>query len=163
MKKIVLTLLMALGISQSAFAGVHEGVEAYKRGDYAKALHEWKPAAEQGHGEAQFRLGLMYAYGKGVHMYPKQAVPWFRKSADQGNSDGQHYMGEAYFLGAGVQRDYKQALYWYRLAAEQGNPNSQLSLGIMNGTARGVPQNLPKAYMWFDEVDPVVWTAMRSS
>ena len=38
---------------------------------------------------AQFNLGGMYNYGKGVPKDAVQAVFWYRKSAEQGNSMGQ--------------------------------------------------------------------------
>jgi len=37
-----------------------------KRGDFATALIEWKPLAEQGFAKAQHNLGFMYAQGQGV-------------------------------------------------------------------------------------------------
>ena len=43
-----------------------DGVEAYNRGDYATALQEFRPLAEQGDVKAQFNLGFMYDNGKGV-------------------------------------------------------------------------------------------------
>ena len=42
------------------------GMEAYKAGDYATALKEWKPLAEQGDAAAQNALGYMYNNGFGV-------------------------------------------------------------------------------------------------
>jgi TPR repeat protein len=41
------------------------------KGDYATALREWTPLAEQGHAKAQTILGAMYKEGKGV---PKDIV-----------------------------------------------------------------------------------------
>ena len=42
------------------------GMEAYHRGDFALALIEFKPLAEQGDAKAQSSLGYMYAAGQGV-------------------------------------------------------------------------------------------------
>ena len=39
------------------------GVVAYERGDYATALTEFRPLAQQGHAGAQFNLGQMYRKG----------------------------------------------------------------------------------------------------
>ncbi|MDA2911418.1 hypothetical protein MYX04_10855 [Nitrospiraceae bacterium AH_259_D15_M11_P09] len=39
------------------------GVVAYQRGDYATALTEFRPLAQQGHAGAQFNLGQMYRKG----------------------------------------------------------------------------------------------------
>lgn len=43
-----------------------KGLEAYDRDDYATALREWRPLAEQGHAEAQHNLDVMHYQGQGV-------------------------------------------------------------------------------------------------
>lgn len=49
---------------------------------------EWlSKAAEQGHDEAQFRLGMIYKLGKGVEVDYVEACKWFSRSAGQGNKD----------------------------------------------------------------------------
>ncbi len=42
-----------LGLTAPAWADYNAGVAAYKRGDYATALREWRPLAEQGNAGAQ--------------------------------------------------------------------------------------------------------------
>jgi TPR repeat protein len=62
-----LTLAVLLGsVGTSESADFHKGLTAHKSGDYATALREWEPLAEQGDADAQNNLGLMYAQGKGV-------------------------------------------------------------------------------------------------
>ncbi len=63
-----LALIAALvfGTTAPAWAGFDEGVAAHKRGDYATALREWRPLAEQGVADAQHNLGVMHAMGQGV-------------------------------------------------------------------------------------------------
>ncbi len=39
---------------------------AYQRGDYATAIREFRPLAEQGHANAQYKLGFMYDMGKDI-------------------------------------------------------------------------------------------------
>jgi glycine/D-amino acid oxidase-like deaminating enzyme len=50
------------------------GVQAYENGDYATALTEWAPLAEQGNANAQFNLAQMYRRGEGVPQNYKMAV-----------------------------------------------------------------------------------------
>ena len=42
------------------------GVNAYLRGNYATALRQFKPLAEQGDAWAQYWLGRLYYRGEGV-------------------------------------------------------------------------------------------------
>ena len=41
-------------------------------------------AADQGHAQAQYTLGLMYLKGSGVAKDEQEAVVWIRRAADQG-------------------------------------------------------------------------------
>ncbi len=50
-------------VAAPAWADFKAGVEAYLRGDYATALTEFRPLAQQGNAGAQFNLGQMYRKG----------------------------------------------------------------------------------------------------
>ena len=77
-----------LGLTAPASAGFDEGLAAYQRGDYATALREWRPLAEQGHAGAQYRLGVMYYNkGQGVPQDYVQAHKWWNLAATIGHKD----------------------------------------------------------------------------
>ena len=59
-------------------ADFQKGWDASKKGDYATALKEWRPLAEQGDANAQSNLGWMYDNGLGVLEDDKAAVKWYR-------------------------------------------------------------------------------------
>ena len=98
-----------------------KGIESYESGDYATALREWKPLAEQGDASAQYNQGLMYFNGDGVPQDYKTAVWWFRLAAQKGHADAQFNLGFMYALGFGVLHDYVYAHMWVNLAAKNGN------------------------------------------
>uniref|UniRef100_UPI003567E3EB tetratricopeptide repeat protein n=1 Tax=Sneathiella sp. TaxID=1964365 RepID=UPI003567E3EB len=83
------------------------GAEAAKKGDFATALREWKPLAEQGDADAQYNLGVMYYNGTGVPQDYKQAVKWYTAAAEQGFANAQHNLALMYNYGTGVPQDYK--------------------------------------------------------
>ena len=115
-----LTIAMLLGSAGTNWsADFQKGLDAAKRGDYAIALREWKPLAEQGNATAQYNLGVLYRDGHGVPQDYKTAVKWTRLSAEQGDADAQYNLGSMYRKGQGVLQDYKAARKWYRLSAEQ--------------------------------------------
>ncbi len=62
----------------------NKGLEAYRSGDFATALKEWKPLAEQGDADAQHSLGVMYESGWGVPQDDKEAVRLYTLAAEQG-------------------------------------------------------------------------------
>ena len=117
-KTILLAVMLLLGGSQVGYAqNFFKGMEAYNRGDFAAALREWRPLAEQGDAGAQGMLGLMYDYGRGVIEDDKEAVRWYRMSAEQGNTDAQFRLGWMYYDGAGVVQDKVYAYMWVNIVA----------------------------------------------
>ena len=128
---------------------VDKGLAAYESGDYATALSEWRPLAEQGNAEAQGNLGGMYMLGQGVPQDDKTAVKWFTLGAEQGDADAQNGLGWMHHKGQGVPQDDKTALKWFTLAAEQGNAYAQGNLATMYEYGQGVPQDNVHAHMWW--------------
>jgi TPR repeat protein len=83
-----LTLAVLLGSAGgSESADFQKGMTAARSGDYATALREWKPLAEQGYARAQSILGEMYQYGRGVPQDDKTAVEWYRFAEEQGSAN----------------------------------------------------------------------------
>ncbi len=120
-RSIIVAATLLIAFMATARADFQDAVAAYKRGDYATALREWRPFAEQADAGAQFNLGLMYSKGQGVPQDYAEAVKWYRLAAEQGYADAQNNLGLKYDLGQGVPQDYVQAHLWYNLAAAQGN------------------------------------------
>ncbi len=126
-----------------------KGWDAYDNGDYAAALREWRPLAEQGNARAQANLGVMYENGLGVTQDDAEAVRWYRLAAEQGDAWAQFNLGVMYENGRGVTQDDAEAVRWYRLAAEQGDAKAQYNLGNMYRTGLGVPQDDAEAVRWY--------------
>ncbi len=61
-----LAVISIMLLGAPAFADFAEGLAAAERGDFATALKEWRPLAEQGNTDAQYRLGIMYRRGEVV-------------------------------------------------------------------------------------------------
>ncbi len=59
----VMLALVVVFVAAPAWADLKAGAEAYDRGDYATALTEFRPLAQQGNAGAQFNLGQMYRKG----------------------------------------------------------------------------------------------------
>ena len=179
-RRVALSVLMiCLFITVSVWADYQKGAEAYERGDYKTALQEWRPFAESGDPQAQFRLGLMYENGWGVNQDGEEAVKWFRRASKQGHAraeqhlaamvgidlkgiaqllragaelgyaTSQNNLGSMYRRGYSVPQDYKEAVKWFRKAAEQGDAPAQNNLGSMYRNGYGVPQDYKEAVKWF--------------
>ena len=78
---------------------------------------EWlRKAAEQGHAEAQYSLGMCYRRGRGVDKDYAKSLEWLRKAVEQGHPRAQLELGQCYIYGLGVEIDYKIAEKWFRKA-----------------------------------------------
>ena len=121
-----------LGLTAPAWAGFDEGLAAYQRGDYATAVREWRPLAEQGVADAQYNLGVMYGEGLGVPQDYAKAVGWWRKAAEQGHATAQYNLGVAYHNGEGVPQNYAQAHMWHNLAASRFPPGEDRDKVVKN-------------------------------
>ena len=86
----VIVIALAMPVAAQDFEA---GLEAYESGDYAAALRLLGPLAERGDAEAQSRLGVMYAAGRGVPQDYDAAVKWYRLAAEQGNAKPPHNLG----------------------------------------------------------------------
>jgi len=133
-----------------ANAGFQKGLDAANKKDFATALREWTPLAEQGHIVAQYFLGRMYRYGHGVPKDAKTAVKWYTLAAKQGDATAQANLGEMFVEGQGVPQNYKTAVKWYTLAAEQGHGGAQNNLGHMLYEGIGGTKSTVLALMWFN-------------
>ena len=117
MKKLALSLAL---FSTLAFADFQAGLDAYNHGDFATALKEWQPLAEQGEANSQYNLGLLYARGHGVPQDYKQALAWYEKAAEQGVPAAEYNLGVMYANGQGVAANQEEAKKWFLKAAEKG-------------------------------------------
>ena len=102
-------------------ADFEKGSTAYSQGDYATAIKEWTPLAEQGVAPAQFYLGNMYDIGLGVVQNYQTAVKWYTLAAEQGNAKAQNALGVMYDNGNGVLQDNIYAHMWFNIAASSGD------------------------------------------
>ena len=127
-----LCVAFTLGLTAPAWAGFEDGWAAYKRGDYATALREWRPLAKQGNANAQLFLGLMYRKGHGVPQDDAESVRWYRKAGEQGLASAQRNLGIMYSQGRGVSQDFVQGYMWTDLAVSSYPPGMKRDEAVKN-------------------------------
>jgi uncharacterized protein len=148
--RISIALVLSIAyLAAPAWADFKAGEKAYQSGDYATALREWQPLAEQGQAGAQYQLGLLYGNGKGVTKDDAKARLWHEKAAIQGHTEAQVNLGILLMYARGGQQDYKMAVYYLRLASNKGNDLAQRRLGELYERGEGVQQDYVKAHMWY--------------
>lgn len=77
-------------------------------------------AAEQGHAEAQWDLGLKHRNGFRVQKDLVEAIRLFRRAAEQGHAKALAILARSYEAGEGVEKNLYEALKLYQRAGENG-------------------------------------------
>ena len=130
LRAVAVGLLLAGTVSVAA-QDFDKGRDAFKAGDYATALQELRPLAEQGNANAQKQLGIMYSLGSGVPRDYAEAAQWLRLAAEQGNAAAQFNLGLMYSLGRGVLQDDVITHMWWNIAGANGDGGGSSGRGII--------------------------------
>ncbi|KAG0354654.1 hypothetical protein BGZ54_001549 [Gamsiella multidivaricata] len=117
--------------------------------NYHEALRCLLQAANQGHSNAQYKLGEMYENGEVVDQDASEAAKWYEKAGSQGNTNAQRKLGIMFKHAHGVPEDYTEARKWFKKAADQGDVYSQVELGFMKKNGQGGPRELGRALEHF--------------
>jgi TPR repeat protein len=136
-------------LSPAAEEAQQKGIQAYKRPDFAEAVHWLSIAADQGSIKAEGLLGAIYEMGgNGIEVDHAKGFAHLKKAADAGSEDAQDMLGIVYVNAEGVPQDFQQAIVWFTKAAEQGSDDAQARLGSIYFGNPGVPQDYVKAIFW---------------
>jgi TPR repeat protein len=141
-------LAMVLAACGPARAGLEEGKQAYRNGDYAQAFQEFLPLAQAGDVTVQNQIAAMYYIGQGVPRDFEKAAEWFRKAAASGSPEAQYCLGKLSYYGQGVPQDFVEAGKWLAEAGLAGKGGAQYLLAVLYLYGKGVTQNPVKAYFW---------------
>jgi TPR repeat protein len=119
------------------------GLRLFDRGQPENAILFWKPLADAGDCDAQYRYGTLFFLGAGVPKNLDSAREWWTRAANQGQYRAQVMLATVYghrslttgsFLrtftvdcrqGCGVPRDPQLAYEWLRLAQNLVPSNSE--------------------------------------
>ncbi|HYM02985.1 MAG TPA: tetratricopeptide repeat protein [Stellaceae bacterium] len=113
-------------------------------------LAAWlEPRAKAGDAIAQYRLGALYALGKGVDKDFTQAASLLEAAAKSGLAEAQYDFAILTQAGLGVARDPEEAATWYLRAAMQGHAEAALNLGYAYAKGLGVKTDMAAAAQWF--------------
>ena len=101
---------------------------------------EWlEKAANQGHKEAMFNLGLLYRSGEGVKQDDARSAQLFRAAADFGHAQAQFELGQCYEKGCGVKQSEAEAIQWYRRAGGNGLKKAEAAANALLLQPRSAP------------------------
>ncbi len=143
-----------------------DGSDAYRRGNFKKALRNWTRLANRGDVFAQWRLGNMHRKGTGVERNAGKAFDYYRRCAEQHRETSRYtehtrvtvdcYVQLAHYFRTGIKsakikRNLPHALKLYKFTATHfGHPGAQYSIGRMYLTGKGLRKNVSKGLRWLN-------------
>jgi len=95
--------------------------------DSARAVACLHAAAEAGHADAAYEMGVVCWEGTALPQSDSEAEKWFRLATAWGSSLALDYiysLGARYLLGHEVESDQSRARRWFDLAAQLGHPEA---------------------------------------
>lgn len=117
----------------------------------SEAFKYYLMAAEQGHKDAQVKVGYYFENGKGVdnklsmEERLKKAFIYYKRAARQEQMSGQYNLGLCYEFSKGVKLNLLKAVSWYQCAANQGMSAAKNRLGYCYEHGKGVDKELKLA------------------
>jgi len=114
--------------------------------NHRKALQAFCRAAEKGHTEAIFQVGLMYLIGgPQIDRNVEKAVECLKISAERDLAIAKYGLAQCYLYGVGVDKDEKKAIILFEESFKQGCFNAADSLSDIYRYGIGIPSDLQKA------------------
>ena len=135
-------------VAQTALASCYDR-GMHVQPDGKESIRLLTEAAQQGYMPAQYEVGRIYLYGRGVPIDYAKALLWEQKAAEQGDPRAQRDMAFMYERGFGVPADPTQAAKWNRKAAAQGHPEAQAQLARALDEGAGVRKNPDEAHQLY--------------
>jgi hypothetical protein len=131
-----------LAAGTSALADVKDGVDAWSRGDYAKAVGIWQKEAGRGDADAQYNLAQAYRLGRGVAPDMAKAEALYAQAAAAGHPLAADNYGLLLFQ----QGRRAEAMPYLRDAVGRGDPRAEYLLGIAHFNGDLVEKDWVRAY-----------------
>lgn len=136
--------------SQTALASCYD-LGMHVKPDGRESIRLLTEAAGQGYAPAQYEVGRIYLYGRGIPTDYAQALLWEQKAAEKGDPRAQRDMAFMYEKGFGVGADPAKAAEWNQKAAAQGNAEAQFHLAKALDEGAGVNKDAQEARRWYSE------------
>lgn len=152
MKKLLLSLTLAMSGWTAQAGPYNDAVAAFHRGDIAQAVESFFDlAVNNDDPDAQYVLASLFEGGEVVEQDMAQSLHWYREAAKNGNPFAQASLAAHLIKGEHVMRDYARALELFLAAARQGHPQSQFNAALMLEHGVGEQADVARARQLYEQ------------
>lgn len=126
------------------------GISFEKEEKYREAFRWFLESANDGHIEAQIKIGDYYANGTFIKQDFSKSVLWYTRASTYGNSEALIKLANLYKDGLGTEKDLKLAFdLYHRASASSEDADALYQLAIMAKHGLGTNSNIQNAFVWF--------------
>jgi len=143
--------LINTGIVSPSTAEEHYEYGQYleKKGDLTLCYHQMTLAADKGHIEALYRVGITEMQNENY----SKGLKYLLEADSKGHKEAAFYLGVSYYLGDTVEKDASKSVMFYEKAAGYGNFDAAYYAGEMYLLGRGnLERNVDKAIPLLEKV-----------
>lgn len=119
--------------------------------DYANAEKNYALAVASGDAIAQYNLGLIYQYGKGIAVNNDKAKALYQLAANQGHAQAMAQLAELSFSKSDGADAQDLAISWYKKAAKAGDRMAMYQLGLLSETGVAMPLDATTALSYYQQ------------
>lgn len=84
LRRIIYLFTLAIVLTGCTGQILEQGKSSYEQQDYTTSFKKMLPLATNGNADAEYAVGYMYYYGKGIPEDQQEGEQWIRKAAAQG-------------------------------------------------------------------------------
>lgn len=126
------------------------GISFEKEEKYREAFRWFLESANDGHIEAQIKIGDYYANGVFIKQDFQKSVLWYTRASTYGNTEALIKLANLYREGLGTEKDMKLAFdLYYRASATSDNSDALYQLALMARHGQGTNKDDQSAFVWF--------------
>lgn len=126
------------------------GISFEKEEKYREAFRWFLESANDGHIEAQIKIGDYYANGIFIKQDFQKSVLWYTRASTYGNNEALIKLANLYKEGLGTEKDLKLAFdLYYRASSTSDDPDAFYQLALMAKHGWGTNKDLQSAFVWF--------------
>lgn len=118
----VISIVFITTFSYASDSYYSDAQTSYAKGDFSQAFEGFQRLSKEGDARADFQLGVMYLYGRGIKEDSAIAANYFERAAEKGNEGAILVLGRMYLEGSGVTKDIDKAIKIYENGASQNMP-----------------------------------------
>ena len=126
------------------------GISFEKEEKFREAFRWFLESANDGHIEAQIKIGDYYANGTFIKQDYSKSVLWYTRASTYGNSEALIKLANLYKDGLGTEKDLKLAYdLYHRASSNCEDADALYQLAIMAKHGLGTTSDIQSAFVWF--------------